>query len=147
LICAQAHAGEEGPPAYIESALDQLHAERIDHGVRCVESPALVERLARDGVALTVCPLSNIKLRVFDQIHDHNILQLLDAGVAATVNSDDPAYFGGYVNDNYVALFESLPLTRDHAYRLARNSFAAAFVDEETKNAYLRQVDDYFATA
>jgi adenosine deaminase len=142
-----AHAGEEGPPEYIYTALDKLHVERIDHGVRCLEDPVLTARLAREQIALTVCPLSNIKLRVFDQIHDHNILELLDAGIAATVNSDDPAYFGGYVNANYVALFESLPLTRDHAYRLARNSFAAAFVDEETKAGYLRQVDDYFATA
>jgi adenosine deaminase len=142
-----AHAGEEGPPEYIYTALDTLHVERIDHGVRCLEDPVLTARLAREQIALTVCPLSNIKLRVFDRIHDHNILELLDAGIAATVNSDDPAYFGGYVNDNYVALFESLPLTRDHAYRLARNSFAAAFLDEETKAGYLRQVDDYFATA
>lgn len=142
-----AHAGEEGPPEYIYTALDQLHVERIDHGVRCLEDAALTARLAREQIALTVCPLSNIKLRVFDRIHDHNILELLNAGIAATVNSDDPAYFGGYVNDNYVALFESLPLTRDHAYRLARNSFAAAFVDEATKTNYLRQVDDYFATA
>ena len=142
-----AHAGEEGPPEYIYTALDVLHVERIDHGVRCLEDAALTARLAREQIALTVCPLSNIKLRVFDQIHDHNILQLLDAGIAATINSDDPAYFGGYVNDNYVALFESLPLTRDHAYRLSRNSFAAAFLEEDVKAAYLRQVDDYFATA
>jgi adenosine deaminase len=142
-----AHAGEEGPPEYISTALDMLHVERIDHGVRCLEDPALTARLAREQIALTVCPLSNIKLRVFDRIGDHNILQLLDAGIAVTVNSDDPAYFGGYVNDNYVALFESLPLTRDHAQRLARNSFAAAFVDDGIKAAWLREVDDYFATA
>jgi adenosine deaminase len=142
-----AHAGEEGPPEYITTALDVLHAERIDHGVRCLEDPALTARLAREQIALTVCPLSNIKLRVFQRMGDHNILQLLDAGIAATVNSDDPAYFGGYVNDNYLALCASLPLTRDHVQRLARNSFAAAFVDEDTKAAWLREVDDYFATA
>ena len=142
-----AHAGEEGPPEYIYTALDVLHVERIDHGVRCLEDAALTARLAREQIALTVCPLSNVKLRVFNRIEDHNILQLLDAGVAVTVNSDDPAYFGGYVNDNYVALFEALPLTRDHAYRLSRNSFAAAFLDDEAKAKYLRLVDDYFATA
>lgn len=142
-----AHAGEEGPPAYIYTALDVLHVERIDHGVRCLEDAALTARLAQEQIALTVCPLSNIKLRVFDKIHDHNILELLNAGIAVTVNSDDPAYFGGYVNDNFVALFASLPMTRDHAYCLARNSFAAAFLDKDTKAAYLRMVDDYFATA
>jgi adenosine deaminase len=105
-----AHAGEEGPPAYIESALDVLNVERIDHGVRCLESPELVERLVREQMALTVCPLSNIKLRVFDVMGSHNLRRLLDAGLAATVNSDDPAYFGGYVNDNYLAAFEALPL-------------------------------------
>ncbi|MET0963998.1 MAG: adenosine deaminase [Noviherbaspirillum sp.] len=142
-----AHAGEEGPPEYIYTALDVLHVERIDHGVRCLEDAALTARLAREQVALTVCPLSNVKLRVFNEIGDHNILRLLDAGVAVTVNSDDPAYFGGYVNDNYMALFEALPLTRDHAYRLSRNSFAAAFLDDDAKARYLRLVDDYFATA
>ena len=131
-----AHAGEEGPPAYIESALDVLHAERIDHGVRCVESPALVERLAREGVALTVCPLSNLKLRVFDRLADHNLADLLRAGIKATINSDDPAYFGGYVNDNFIATFEALPqLGAADAYALAKNSFDASFVDAATKRA------------
>ena len=111
-VRAVAHAGEEGPPAYIESALDVLHAERIDHGVRCVESPALVERLAREGVALTVCPLSNLKLRVFDRLADHNLADLLHAGIKATINSDDPAYFGGYVNDNFRAVERALNLSR-----------------------------------
>jgi adenosine deaminase len=110
-----AHAGEEGPPAYIDSALDILHVERIDHGVRCLDDPALVQRLAREQMALTVCPLSNIKLRVFDVMGSHNLRRLLDAGLAATVNSDDPAYFGGYVNDNYLAAFEALPLDASHA--------------------------------
>ncbi|MBK4734227.1 adenosine deaminase [Noviherbaspirillum pedocola] len=142
-----AHAGEEGPPEYIRTALDVLHVERIDHGVRCLEDAELTRRVAKEGIALTVCPLSNVKLRVFDQIHDHNMLELLDAGLAATVNSDDPAYFGGYVNDNFVALFDSLPLTREHAQRLARNSFAASFLDEATRERYLKEVDTFFASA
>jgi adenosine deaminase len=140
-----AHAGEEGPPAYIESALDVLNVERIDHGVRCLDDPALVERLAREQMALTVCPLSNIKLRVFDVMGDHNLRRLLDAGLAATVNSDDPAYFGGYVNDNYLAAFEALPLDASHARQLARNSFAAAFLEPEQKRAYLAEVDRFFS--
>jgi adenosine deaminase len=140
-----AHAGEEGPPAYIESALDVLNVERIDHGVRCLEDPALVERLVREQMALTVCPLSNIKLRVFDVMGEHNLRRLLDAGLAATVNSDDPAYFGGYVNDNYLAAFEALPLDASHARQLARNSFAAAFLEPEQKRAYLAEVDNFFS--
>jgi adenine deaminase len=139
-----AHAGEEGPPEYIRTALDLLHVERIDHGVRCLEDAALTERLARDKVPLTVCPLSNIKLRVFDRTVDHNLLKLLDAGLTVTVNSDDPAYFGGYLNENFVQMFEALPLTRDHAYRLARNSFAASFLDDATRRKYLDEVDACF---
>jgi adenine deaminase len=139
-----AHAGEEGPPEYIRTALDLLHVERIDHGVRCLEDAALTERLARDKVPLTVCPLSNIKLRVFDRTVDHNLLKLLDAGLTVTVNSDDPAYFGGYLNENFVQMFEALPLTRDHAYRLARNSFAASFLDYATRRKYLDEVDACF---
>jgi adenosine deaminase len=139
-----AHAGEEGPPAYIESALDVLHVERIDHGVRCLDDAGLVQRLVREQMALTVCPLSNIKLRVFDVMGEHNLRRLLDAGLAATVNSDDPAYFGGYVNDNYLAAFEALPLDVSHARQLARNSFAAAFLEPEQKRAYLNEVDRFF---
>ncbi|WP_136415655.1 adenosine deaminase [Herbaspirillum sp. ST 5-3] len=139
-----AHAGEEGPPEYIRTALDLLKVERIDHGVRCLEDEALTQRLARDKVPLTVCPLSNIKLRVFDKTSDHNLLKLLDAGLTVTVNSDDPAYFGGYVNDNFVQMFEALPLEKSHAYRLARNSFAASFLDGATKQKYLDQVDAFF---
>ncbi|MRV71373.1 adenosine deaminase [Duganella sp. FT92W] len=140
-----AHAGEEGPPAYIQSALDVLKVERIDHGVRILEDRALTERVAREGIALTVCPLSNTKLRVFDQMQDHNLVQLLDAGLVATVNSDDPAYFGGYMNDNFLAVFDSLPLGLSHAQRLARNSFVAAFLPAEQKQAFLDEVDAYFA--
>jgi len=142
-----AHAGEEGPPSYIESALDVLHVERIDHGVRCLDDPALVQRLARERMALTVCPLSNIKLRVFDVMGSHNLRTLLDAGLAATVNSDDPAYFGGYVNDNYLAAFEALPLDVSHARQLAVNSFEAAFLAPAQKRAFLDEVDRFFAAA
>ncbi len=141
-----AHAGEEGPPAYIETALDLLKVERIDHGVRCLEDQQLTERLARDQVALTVCPLSNVKLRVFGEMDQHNLIALLDAGLVATVNSDDPAYFGGYMNANFIAVAESLPLTADHARRLARNSFTAAFLEPEAKRGFLQEVDTYFST-
>jgi adenosine deaminase len=123
-----------------------LHAERIDHGVRCVESPALVERLARDGIALTVCPLSNLKLRVFDRLADHNLADLLRAGIKATINSDDPAYFGGYVNDNFIATFEALPqLGAADAYALARNSFDASFVDDDARRAMTERLGAAFA--
>ncbi|WP_157268930.1 adenosine deaminase [Azohydromonas aeria] len=143
-----AHAGEEGPPAYIEEALDLLKAERIDHGVRCVEKPELVERLARERVPLTVCPLSNVKLCVFPDLAAHNIAALLEAGLVVTVNSDDPAYFGGYVNQNFVELFEALPaLGAREAYRLALNSFEASFVDDATKAGWKRQLDAVFGAA
>ena len=140
-----AHAGEEGPPEYIRTALDVLHVERIDHGVRCLEDPALVERLARDEVPLTVCPLSNIKLRVFDQLPDHNLRRLLDANLVVTINSDDPAYFGGYMNDNFVQTFDALELDRRHAQQLARNGFKASFLDAHTRQRYLDEVDAFFA--
>jgi len=142
-----AHAGEEGPAAYIESALDVLHVERIDHGVRCLDDPALVRRLVRERMALTVCPLSNVKLRVVDDMGGHSLRTMLDAGLVATVNSDDPAYFGGYVNDNYLAAFEALPLDAGHARQLARNSFEAAFLAPEQKRAWLAEVDRFFETA
>jgi adenosine deaminase len=140
-----AHAGEEGPPAYIRTALDLLKVERIDHGVRCLEDPALTQRLVHEKIPLTVCPLSNVKLRVFDRSADHNLLQLLEAGLTVTVNSDDPAYFGGYVNDNFVQMFDVLPLERRHAYQLARNSFAASFVEHAAKQKLLDEVDAFFA--
>jgi adenosine deaminase len=140
-----AHAGEEGPPEYIETALDTLHVERIDHGVRCLEDAVLTQRLARDKVALTVCPLSNIKLRVFDKMPQHNLRKLLDAGLTVTINSDDPAYFGGYVNDNYIEVFEALQLERAHAQQLARNSFSASFLEAPAKQKYLNEVDAFFA--
>ncbi len=139
-----AHAGEEGPPEYIRTALDLLHVERIDHGVRCLEDPVLVQRLAQERVPLTVCPLSNVKLRVFDTTKDHNLPALLDAGLVAMLNSDDPAYFGGYLNDNFVAVFEALPLHREHARQLARNSFEAAFLDAKSKQGFLDEVEAFF---
>lgn len=120
-----AHAGEEGPPEYIWEALELLHARRIDHGVRAIEDPRLIARLVEDQIPLTVCPLSNIKLRVFEDMQQHNILRLLDLGVRVTVNSDDPAYFGGYVMDNFHALQHGLGMTQDQAVRLVRNSLEA----------------------
>ncbi len=141
-----AHAGEEGPAAYIETAIDVLGAERIDHGVRCVESPALMQRLADERIALTVCPLSNLKLRVFDRLDRHNLADLLNAGIRATVNSDDPAYFGGYINDNFIATFEALPqLGAVEAYALARNSFDASFVDAGARATMMERLDRTFA--
>ncbi len=141
-----AHAGEEGPPDYIRSALDVLHVERIDHGVRSVEDPALVQRLARERVPLTVCPLSNVKLRVFDTMADHTMPALLAAGIVATVNSDDPAYFGGYVNDNFLALFDALPdLGARDAHALAAHSFEASFVDAARKQRWREMLDKVFA--
>ena len=143
-----AHAGEEGPPAYIESALDVLEVERIDHGVRCLEDPALVRRLAAARVPLTVCPLSNVKLRVFDTLAAHNLARLLEAGLCVTVNSDDPAYFGGYVADNYLQSFAALPaLGAGEAYALARNGFEASFLDAARKARHLEALDAHFAAA
>ena len=143
-----AHAGEEGPPAYIESALDVLQVERIDHGVRCVEDEALVRRLAASRMPLTVCPLSNVKLRVFDTLEQHNLGALLDAGLCVTVNSDDPAYFGGYINDNFVATFAALPaLDARDAHQLAANSFEASFADDASKARWRAQLDAAFVAA
>jgi len=139
-----AHAGEEGPPEYIRDALDLLQAERIDHGVQAVRDPALMQRLAEARVPLTVCPLSNVKLRVFPTLAQHNFKQLLDAGLCVTVNSDDPAYFGGYVNDNYVQLFEALGLEGRHAYQLAFNSFEASFADPAQKKAWEHGLKAFF---
>ncbi len=137
---AVAHAGEEGPPAYITEALDLLKVERIDHGVRCAEDPALVERLAREHMPLTVCPLSNVKLCVFKRIEDHNLKRLLDAGLCVTVNSDDPAYFGGYVAENYLACQRGLALDREDIRRLAANSIQASFLPPADKARWLEQI-------
>jgi adenosine deaminase len=140
-LLAVAHAGEEGPPAYILEALDLLHVRRIDHGVRCVEDPALVARLARERVPLTVCPLSNVRLRVFDRMADHNLKTLLEKGLCVTVNSDDPAYFGGYLQDNYLAVAEALSLTRAQLAQLARNSIEASFLDPVVKQGWYAKLD------
>jgi len=143
-----AHAGEEGPPAYVWSALDVLMVERVDHGVRSVDDPVLMERLARDRVPLTVCPLSNVKLCVFKSMSEHNLGALLDAGIVATVNSDDPAYFGGYMNANFIATFEALPqLNAKHAYQLAANSFEASFASEASKRGWYAALDKVFEAA
>ena len=141
-----AHAGEEGPPAYVWTALDVLKVERIDHGVQSSKDAALMHRLAADRIALTVCPLSNLKLCVFPDLVSHNLKHLLDAGLAATVNSDDPAYFGGYMNDNFTQTFAATGLNAEHAYLLARNSFEASFIDAEAKRRYVDQLDACFAT-
>ncbi|HEY8331164.1 MAG TPA: adenosine deaminase [Pseudomonas sp.] len=136
-----AHAGEEGPPAYIVEALDLLKAERIDHGVRAAEDPALLQRLAREQVPLTVCPLSNVKLCVFPNLRQHNLKTLLDAGLKVTINSDDPAYFGGYVLENYRQTALALQLSRDELKRIARNSLEAAFVDAVERAPWLARLE------
>ena len=139
-----AHAGEEGPPAYIWTALDLLKVERIDHGVQATKDAALIQRLAKDQIALTVCPLSNLKLCVFPDLASHNLKTLLDAGLAATVNSDDPAYFGGYMNENFTQTFAATNMTAQHAYRLARNSFEASFVNASAKRFRVDTLDAFF---
>ena len=138
-----AHAGEEGPPEYIYEALDLLKVKRIDHGVRSEEDPKLVERLVRERMPLTVCPLSNIKLKVFAAVEDHNIKRLLERGLCVTVNSDDPAYFGGYLLENFVAIERGLGLTRAELATLARNSFEASFLEPADKRHWLAAVDAY----
>ena len=140
-----AHAGEEGPAEYIREALDLLKVRRIDHGVRCAEDPALVRRLAAEHVPLTVCPLSNVKLRVFDAMADHNLRRLLEQGVCVTINSDDPAYFGGYVGANFRAARKALGLTRDEIVALARNSFLASFLSPVEKRGRLEDIDFFLA--
>ena len=135
-----AHAGEEGPPEYVSEALDLLQVKRVDHGVRSEEDPALLARLMRDRVPLTVCPLSNVRLRVFDRMEDHSLKRLLERGLCVTVNSDDPAYFGGYVAANYLAAYRALDLSRADIVQLASNSFEASFLPQAQKAAWLRKV-------
>jgi adenine deaminase len=142
-----AHAGEEGPPAYVWEALDILKVDRLDHGNRSLEDPALVERLAREKMTLTVCPLSNLKLCVVPEMAAHPIDAMLRAGLRATINSDDPAYFGGYVNDNYRAAAIGRGLDRAQLATLARNSFLGSFLDEEEIEAHLARLDAYLAAA
>jgi adenosine deaminase len=141
-----AHAGEEGPPAYIIGALDVLQVERIDHGVRSEEDPALMQRLARERMPLTVCPLSNLKLCVVKDMTEHNLARLLRAGLAVTVNSDDPAYFGGYMNANYLAVAEALALSRDELLQLARNGIEASFLPDTQKAALSAELTAFAAT-
>jgi adenosine deaminase len=141
---AVAHAGEEGPPASITAALDALGAERIDHGVRCLEDQAVVARLVRERIPLTVCPLSNVKLRVFDTLAHHNLPKLLAAGLRASVNSDDPAYFGGYVNENFRQVFAHLPLSAADAYTLLRNSLESSFQPAAEQNRHVSRLDELF---
>ncbi len=138
-----AHAGEEGPPQYVREALDILQVDRIDHGNRALEDASLVERLARAQMALTVCPLSNLKLCVVADMARHPLKRMLAAGLRATVNSDDPAYFGGYLNDNFDAVAQALALTRDDLVALARNSFLGSFLNESEKAHHLAAIDRY----
>lgn len=142
-----AHAGEEGPPAYVRDALDLLHAERIDHGVRAEEDPALMQRLISEKTPLTVCPLSNLKLRVIDDLSHHNLARLLRSGAMVTINSDDPAYFGGYVGQNYLESALALDLSRAELGTIARNSITATFLPDGKKQKLLDELDIYLVNA
>jgi adenosine deaminase len=142
-----AHAGEEGPPEYIWQALRLLKVARIDHGVRCLEDPALVQYLVKRQVPLTVCPLSNVKLRVFDNLAQHNLKRLLNLGLCVTVNSDDPAYFGGYIEENLRALVKAQGLNFQDIYRLERNAFQASFLSRAQKHMYLDELDAFVSGA
>ena len=141
-----AHAGEEGPPDYVWQALDVLKVDRIDHGNRALEDAALVQRIVSDGLTLTVCPLSNLKLCVVDDLAQHPLRRMLAVGLRATVNSDDPAYFGGYVNANFVAVADALNLTRDEIITLARNSFTGSFLPPAEQAVHLAAIDSFAAT-
>jgi adenosine deaminase len=136
-----AHAGEEGPPGYVREALDVLEVERIDHGIAAILDRELVERLRVGRIPLTVCPFSNVRLRVIDHLGFHPLKRMLEAGLVVTVNSDDPAYFGGYVQENLEGVVAALDLTDDQIFTLARNSFEASFIDEETRAGYLAELD------
>lgn len=139
------HAGEEGPADYVWQALNLLHTDRIDHGNRSLEDPQLIQTLAERQMTLTVCPLSNLKLRVVQQMEQHPLIQMLDAGLKVTINSDDPAYFGGYMMDNYRALIEALPLTSEQLHQLARNAFTGSWLSPEEQQPHLEQIDALFA--
>lgn len=142
-----AHAGEEGPPEYIYSAINNLKVDRIDHGVRCVENADLVALLIERQIPLTVCPLSNIKLCVFDTMQQHNILDMLEEGLMVTVNADDPSYFGGYINDNFIAMANALPMTKQHLIQMVENSFKASFLDDSKKTQWLSSIDKISAVS
>lgn len=136
-----AHAGEEGPPDYVWQAINDIHVDRIDHGNRALEDPSLVRELAVRQIPLTVCPLSNLKLGGVSRLRDHPLKQMLDADLLATVNSDDPAYFGGYINENYLQISDALDLSAHDIVRLAKNSFVASFLDQGTKNDWIRSIE------
>ncbi|PCJ48893.1 MAG: adenosine deaminase [Gammaproteobacteria bacterium] len=138
-----AHAGEEGPPSYVEEALFLLNIDRLDHGNRAMESESLIEELKTRQIALTVCPLSNLKLGVVADLKSHPLKSMLDQGLLATVNSDDPSYFGGYLNDNYFAIQEALNLTKEQIVTLIKNSFTGSFLGDEQRNKYLNEIDNY----
>lgn len=138
-----AHAGEEGHSNYIWQALDLLKVQRIDHGVRCLEDNTLVQKLIEEQIPLTVCPLSNIKLRVFKTMKDHPLKIMLEKGLCVNVNSDDPAYFGGYVNENMLAAAKALKLNQNEIYQLAKNSFQASFLENNIKNRYLKELANF----
>jgi len=138
-----AHAGEEGLPEYIRQALDLLKVSRIDHGVRCMEDPKLVERLAAGRIPLTVCPISNVKLRVFPSLKEHNLKKMLDSGLCVTVNSDDPAYFGGYIEENFMAVQQALNLDQHDLYRLTKNAFLASFLRTDEKQTLVEELNDF----
>ena len=140
-----AHAGEEGPASYIWSSLDVLNVQRIDHGIRAIDDPDLMLRLIESQMPLTICPLSNVKLRVFDTMASHTILDMLDLGVCVTVNSDDPSYFGGYMTENFLALYDSLELSRDQAIRLINNSIDASFAEDSRKKELSNLLQTYIA--
>lgn len=139
-----AHAGEEGPPDFVWQAIEGIQVDRVDHGNRALEDDALIKVLAERGYTLTVCPLSNLKLQVVQELEHHPMVKMLEAGLKVTVNSDDPAYFGGYVNDNYRALIEHLPLTAEQLYTLARNSFEGSWLPEIEKRRHLKNLDAEF---
>ncbi len=138
-----AHAGEEGPPEYIYNALDILKIERLDHGNRALEDDELTKRLMRDQITLTVCPQSNLRLCVIDDMKNHPLKTMLDLGLKATINSDDPAYFGGYLNDNYIAVTKALDLSMDQLITLAKNSFSGSFLSDDDINHHLKEIDIY----
>ena len=138
-----AHAGEEGPPEYIWSAIKLLHVSRIDHGVRSIEDADLLQYLIQRQIPLTVCPLSNVKLKVFNSMEQHNLKKLLNLGLCVTVNSDDPAYFGGYITENYQAVADALKLSHSDIYQLAKNSFEASFISKEAKEALFTELDSF----
>ena len=138
-----AHAGEECPPEYIWNSLDILGVSRIDHGVKCTEDKKLLERIVREQIPLTVCPLSNIKLCVFDKMENHNLKKMLDHGIRVTINSDDPAYFGGYINQNFIATQLALKLSENEIIEIAKNGFRSSFLPQNSINYHLENIDEF----